>query len=870
MTRAVNRVDMKIAVTAANSASDAIEQARASLDKYANSTAKVRAAKERANAAIRRAADVRKSATARVKAASAAEKQAARDIAAAAKATERAAAATARAGNAIGKAGATAKGAFDHGLPGLQGKHDSFTRLASAAGGAGGALTETTHGIALVDAAMRLLPGPAAAATIAVVALGGAAFKAAEHFNKARAQLKLLGAEGAGDLREALDVTAEGAIKVSQALDDLKDSGLRPSEGLLRDVVKQAKALGKDGAEGATKFIEAIAKGPDALRKYQQEFGKIAGAARSLPDIATGLGLSASRLGLSKALTADAQKRADVAGSLQRVQLQQLELARAEREVAHQVGVAAETRSRFAASVARLDQAAAEKKARAIRSQIDSERRLLELIEQEADASRRAAAARSVLAARASVLEARANVERNKGRAIQLRSNAAIVRQLVAVRARNEFDAKHGRHLSDALKAERATLEVQVLQARAQEIAARDARRSAAREAGSRARAARSAATEARLRIERARIDRDGLRTQTERLRLLDLEQARELQATGAVRGHRARTLAREAIDEDYRTKRAALERELAAETGRVNSTMFATLERLSKRAAATAARTADARSKAEKATQASIASSLRARGDIEGAQLVELRQAHADYAAAVIKIDRDLAKSSKEVNAQSVEAADLAGEAEAKRVQAKLALADVERKIDAERSERDRSRVAQAATEIGTAASNVGGKFGAAAATAAASTAKIAQSWDGLANAAPSAIGAVGAVAAATVEGERSKHAILAISETGAALASFATGDYVGAATHAAAAAVYGAGAAGIIGGSEAGAGAGGGGFAEQKAAAQESVGGSQQGVTVVNNFNQPLVTQQQIGRASLNAIRSAGRTGLAKSKGA
>jgi hypothetical protein len=171
---------------------------------------------------------------------------------------------------------------------------------------------------------------------------------------------------------------------------------------------------------------------------------------------------------------------------------------------------------------------------------------------------------------------------------------------------------------------------------------------------------------------------------------------------------------------------------------------------------------------------------------------------------------------------------------------------------------------------EIGNAVGSVGGKFGAAAASAAASTAKITQSWKGLAGSSPDVISAIGGVAAATVEGERTKHAILAISETGAALASAAIGDMRGAAIHGAAAVVFGASAAGIIGGDSGAASTGGGGFADASAPAQKAAPGGGGGVTVVNNFNQPLVTQQQIGRATLNAQRSLGRTGHAKSKGA
>jgi hypothetical protein len=185
---------------------------------------------------------------------------------------------------------------------------------------------------------------------------------------------------------------------------------------------------------------------------------------------------------------------------------------------------------------------------------------------------------------------------------------------------------------------------------------------------------------------------------------------------------------------------------------------------------------------------------------------------------------------------------------------------------------EKEKQELISSLSIVGTAAGDVGGKFGAAAASAVASTGEIAKSWKGLAGSSPDVITAIGGVAAATVDGERAKHAILAISETGAALAAAGLGDYKSAALHGAAAVVYGASAAGIVGGDSGSTAAGGGGaFADQAASTQAAggSGGGGAGVTVINNFNQPLATQQQIGRASLNAIRSAGRTGHAQSAG-
>ena len=929
---AIANVQQRIQIVAANSASDAIEQAKGALDKYARSTELVKAANQRANEAIRRASDVRKSATERTKALAIAEKKAASDIDAAAKATERAAAATERAGNKISAAGAKSKGAFAHGLPGLQGKHDSFTRLASAAGGAGGALQESTHGIALVDAAMRLLPGPAGAAVAALAAVGGAAFLVSKHFAEARAQMRLLGTTGAAGLKEALDLSTEGAVKLSQALGEMKEGALRPSEGLLKDVIKSAESLGKDGAEAAAKFVAALASGPEALRKFELEFGRVAGAARSLPDNAKGLGLNTTALGLSKQLSDNAQRSVDVARTLNRVHVRQLELARAKREASSAFIVSQEA-GRLAARLDAARQAAdARDRAAAITAQIEKEKRLLEVLQAETVAVKATADARAVASSQASVLEARAGAERNKARRAALQAGAVTARQLIAYEKRGAFELEHGHTLTAELKVKRDALDVDILRLQAQANTNADARRSAAREAGERGRAAALAATDARLRIARATIDRDGLRTQHERIRLLDLEHAKELQAMGAVKGARARALARTAVDEEYATKRAALERTLADETGATNKAMFATLEGLSKRSADIAARSAAASVRAEKTRATSIAASLRASGQVEQAELVESRQAHADHAAELLKIDNDLAKEKqrKRVNAESVDATNLEIEAETKRVEARVKLAAIEDKIDRAKKARGTDRLASAAGTIrdaaealrglGQAAGNTGlGAIGEGLSIAATAAQTMVKQIDDVPAAAKTAAGAVGGIASvaidadtqrtlksieadkqrklstATSEDERAritqeaenrkaeavesaekrKAAILGLMEAAKAVASIATQDYPAAVAHGVAAALYAGVAGGAFGSASGGGGAaspgGGGGFSDATSAASRDVAASGGGgVTVINNFNQPLVTQQQIGVASINAIRSTGRTGHAQSKGA
>ena len=126
---------------------------------------------------------------------------------------------------------------------------------------------------------------------------------------------------------------------------------------------------------------------------------------------------------------------------------------------------------------------------------------------------------------------------------------------------------------------------------------------------------------------------------------------------------------------------------------------------------------------------------------------------------------------------------------------------------------------------------------------------------------------------AAAVESAEKRKAVILGLMEVAKAAASYPNIPEM--AAHGVAAALYAGVAGGAFGSASGGGGAaspgGGGGFSDATSAASRDVAASGDGgVTVINNFNQPLVTQQQIGVASINAIRSTGRTGHAQSKGA
>jgi len=125
---------------------------------------------------------------------------------------------------------------------------------------------------------------------------------------------------------------------------------------------------------------------------------------------------------------------------------------------------------------------------------------------------------------------------------------------------------------------------------------------------------------------------------------------------------------------------------------------------------------------------------------------------------------------------------------------------------------------------------------------------------------------------AAAVEAAERRKAAIMAVVELARAAASYPNIPEMVA--HGVAAGLFGAIAGGVIGGSSAAPVTlpGAGGFAAAGQAGGAGGGGSGgggAGVTIINNFNQPLTTRQHIGKAVSNALRSIDSTGHAKAKG-
>jgi hypothetical protein len=163
-------------------------------------------------------------------------------------------------------------GKFNHGLPGLEGKHDSFNRLAGAVGGAGGALQEATHSVALLDAAMRLVPGPIGAAVSLLGATAAALVLVERHAMQAKLALaQAFSGQVLKDvtaIKESFDLTTESALALGNALADSGKTAIEIQSDLL-GVSNRAAEIGEDGSEAIKKFAGTLTAGVDASDKLR-------------------------------------------------------------------------------------------------------------------------------------------------------------------------------------------------------------------------------------------------------------------------------------------------------------------------------------------------------------------------------------------------------------------------------------------------------------------------------------------------------------------------------------------------------------------------------------------------------------------------
>jgi hypothetical protein len=144
--------------------------------------------------------------------------------------------------------------------------------LAGAVGGAGGALQEATHSVALLDAAMRLVPGPIGAAVSLLGATAAALVLVERHAMQAKLALaQAFSGQVLKDvtaIKESFDLTTESALALGNALADSGKTAIEIQSDLL-GVSNRAAEIGEDGSEAIKKFAGTLTAGVDASDKLR-------------------------------------------------------------------------------------------------------------------------------------------------------------------------------------------------------------------------------------------------------------------------------------------------------------------------------------------------------------------------------------------------------------------------------------------------------------------------------------------------------------------------------------------------------------------------------------------------------------------------
>ncbi|MBM5812798.1 MAG: hypothetical protein FJ191_12695 [Gammaproteobacteria bacterium] len=766
----------------------------------------------------------------------------------------------------------------------------AFAGLASVLGGAVvPEIAKVGQSLTAAGAAANILPGPIGLAAAGVAALALGAFELQKHFAQTAAKIRELGDSSTRGLADSLGVSVDEAIKLQQAMADLPAT-IRPTPALLEVVRQRAEAIGKEGGAAVLALTEALGKGPAAVQAFEREFGRLSQVSAKLPDVSARLGLSQAALGIAK----------EAANEVERAKVAAERAVVLDRERAALLSAAVEIEARAsAATVAKslelgkqadslrrqastYDElvAAATAEANALQAVVDRQR------EAEALAARRSQVA-NVLAAEIGVFEAQASAQLDKQAGLRLTLHASQLRQAENSRRQVELTADHNRGLVKELdfRAKIAGLQSEGFRLAAAELAIGKQAAAEAKARADRGRQAAQAETAAQIRLAKVEADRLDASAASPgataaRLRQLDLEESAEVaKARREVNTARGREVAVAAIRQEFAAKREALDRAVADNEARLAQENRALLDAGLQRSADLAAKVADTVTAAAQKRSASLAASLRAAGANERADLVERKQAWADYGAEVDKVDKDFAAAQAKTKEGSQDRANAETLALAQSEAAWEAYNERIGQLDREARARLRENIAavseaiKAPAELLASSGGPGAKLFKALAATADGVSKVSRGWKEAGGNAPAVIGAVGQVAAAFVEGERQKAAILAITEAAAAVASYPNVPAMVA--HGAAAVLYGAAAAGAIGGS-------GGGGAPSIPAAGDLVdraspaggaagAGATGGGNVVNvYFGRGFVvgTPQQVGVAVQGAMGSLKGSGL-KAKG-
>jgi hypothetical protein len=707
----------------------------------------------------------------------------------------------------------------------------ALAALTAAMGPAGASLAEAGRSATAFGSAANVLPGPIGLVIAGVAGLGAAAYLLVKQFSEANAKIDQAFGSGQREaikgVADAIGLSAGAAVKLQQSLADLPNNVLPPTIAELQRVRDNAEAAGLDGEAAVDKYTAALGRGRDALKVFGRENGTFAEGAFSTQRAAAFLGVSSSILEIEKArLTIEQQlvargEEASEALARHKVATQGIGAAldrqqQAVKEIASLEALRAQDNGENLASY--TNQIAAQEKIRETQAAIiqgasresDAYAETLarlkgvvqELGRQKAavEAANEARKQGAVLAEDAAVLEAKAGAEKSRHAAYSDRLLAADLR-VAATNQKLIALAKERNAIGEELfqKAFKL-LQIEDAQEQAARAALKKQQSASAAAARDEAQAKRMGLLDANLRVTKAKSDADAFVSAQERLDLQAQEQAKELVAINASKaGHATKEALRTALAQEGANKRAQIGKDEDDRTTKALEKMQAAQQVIAERSAVIVADASNVAIEGAKSRASSMAARLRESGDDELATLVEIRQAHADHAQALKKIDAELATAKGQEKLTPADVANLDVAAKERRLQALEAFDAREQTLADNDARRSREQIAQGAQIVQLASESLGdSKFTKGATAAAAAVARIAASYKGLAGSAPDAIGAVGGVVAAIIDGEREKATVLAVTEAAASAASYP--NIPAMVAHGAASALYAAAALGAV----------------------------------------------------------------------
>ena len=582
--------------------------------------------------------------------------------------------------------------------------------LAGFMGDASAETRELGHGLHGVGLAMELLPGPIGLAVGALAAATGGAYLLYKHLEKVAAARRRLDTPQSMALEESLDLEAEGARKVSEALEGLAE-GTRPNNELIKQVVANAKALGEDPVKAVEDFAKAWGTSAAAVIAYENAHGRLAGLDRdALSEMATRLGLNKEDLGLET-------KRGDVKATLNQQALQAAELEAqlradefAQDKLFETGRKAASQDARDAANLAAnhmIDKIAGEKAAAAAAGL------LAQHTQKTLESERAIAAEDKSRAVHIQTLEATAEMARTKALSTGIKLQA-IAEQQAAVSAKlaalDEIRAVANGALTAEQQSQLALLKLQLLQLDGKQKGLIDADHAAQKTKAHEAIARLEAESQATLALAKARATASaqttlggGANDQKAAAAAEAAEQIKSVQRSEA--SARAKKTKIETIKQDLANKVAEIDKKASDEETRLADENLRILDDNDKRETDQKLRSTAAQIKSSDMRAKGIAQVLREQGKEEEAILVERRQANADYQSELTRIDLELHAERVKAKDDAMALADAEAEADYKRLEAREQLAQRERQIEDQLKQQRQASIAEAVSAVDTAA---------------------------------------------------------------------------------------------------------------------------------------------------------------------